>query len=317
MSNILLTYGVSINLFIQIIVFLLLCITVFQTFFILKNYDKNSTTHQQYKLQKKSYLLSTVVFFVFIVKIILLIFFIHTLDELSNIVPGAMCAVGVIESNIYGYDVLNLKIIITMLMMMWIPLHHQDQKGKNHPFFKHKIYFFMAIFVLICFEFFFEVLFFTNISTQTPVLCCSTIYKISNTLQHLPFNLSVVQTVILFYLLYISVISFCYFKKRILLFVSSLFYIYISYYAIVYFFSSYIYELPTHKCPFCMLQKDYHYIGYIIFGSLFISTFYALSASVYKFKTENFNKAIFSYTVFVTVCSFKFIYYILKNGVFL
>ena len=34
------------------------------------------------------------------------------------------------------------------------------------------------------------------------------------------------------------------------------------------FISLYIYELPTHACPFCLLQKDYHYIGYPLYLTL-------------------------------------------------
>jgi hypothetical protein len=39
--------------------------------------------------------------------------------------------------------------------------------------------------------------------------------------------------------------------------------------AIVSFISPYFYELPTHHCPFCILQKEYGYIGYLLYGALF------------------------------------------------
>ena len=38
--------------------------------------------------------------------------------------------------------------------------------------------------------------------------------------------------------------------------------------AIFSFVSCYIYELPTHHCPFCILQKEYGYIGYLIYLTL-------------------------------------------------
>ena len=31
------------------------------------------------------------------------------------------------------------------------------------------------------------------------------------------------------------------------------------------FISIYFYELPTHHCPFCILQKEYGYIGYFLY----------------------------------------------------
>jgi hypothetical protein len=317
LSDILLSHEVSINLFVESLVFLLLIVALFHTIIILKNYQKNSTTEYQYKLEKRSYLVITIISFALIVKIMLLVFFTYTLNELSNIIPGAMCAAGVIKANTYGEKVLILKIIIIMLTLLWITLNQQDQISKNYPFFKQKMYFFVAIFILITVELSLEILFLTNISTQTPVLCCSTIYKAVDDTSSLPFNLSTLQLITLFYLLYILLMIFAYLRKRVMLFTFCLFYIYIAYYAVVYFFSTYVYELPTHKCPFCMLQSDYYYIGYLIFIFFFIATFYTLSATIYKFANKNFNKAIIWHTLFIIICSFPFIFYILKNGVVL
>ena len=43
----------------------------------------------------------------------------------------------------------------------------------------------------------------------------------------------------------------------------------ISLLAIVSAISLYIYELPTHHCPFCIIMQDYHYIGYLLYLLLF------------------------------------------------
>lgn len=43
----------------------------------------------------------------------------------------------------------------------------------------------------------------------------------------------------------------------------------ISLIAIVSFISLYIYELPTHHCPFCIIMEEYHYIGYLLYVLLF------------------------------------------------
>ena len=39
--------------------------------------------------------------------------------------------------------------------------------------------------------------------------------------------------------------------------------------AVVGVISVYYYELPTHHCPFCLLQGEYHYIGYPLYLALF------------------------------------------------
>lgn len=35
------------------------------------------------------------------------------------------------------------------------------------------------------------------------------------------------------------------------------------------FICLYFYELPSHHCPFCLLQKEYGYIGYVLYLTLF------------------------------------------------
>jgi hypothetical protein len=38
--------------------------------------------------------------------------------------------------------------------------------------------------------------------------------------------------------------------------------------ALISFISLFFYELPTHHCPFCILQKEYGYIGYLLYLAL-------------------------------------------------
>jgi hypothetical protein len=42
--------------------------------------------------------------------------------------------------------------------------------------------------------------------------------------------------------------------------------------AILSFISLYFYELPTHHCPFCILQGEYGYVGYPLYLTLLGST---------------------------------------------
>ena len=43
----------------------------------------------------------------------------------------------------------------------------------------------------------------------------------------------------------------------------------ISLVSIVSFISLYIYELPTHHCPFCIIMEEYNYLGYLLYIFLF------------------------------------------------
>ena len=50
--------------------------------------------------------------------------------------------------------------------------------------------------------------------------------------------------------------------------------------AILSFISPYFYELPTHHCPFCILQSEYGYIGYLLYGALFGSAVTGMGVGV-------------------------------------
>lgn len=316
MSDILLSLEVSVLLFTQFILFFILSVALFHTVIILSKFKIGATTLQQYAVEKRAYLVIVIISVVLVVKISLLPFFTYTLNELSNIIPGAMCGAGVISANEYGVTALLLKILVIMLGLLWIVLNHEDQRALNYPYFRKKLWFFIIIYIFFILELFFELNFFTKLSTDNPVLCCSAIYNDKTNINNLPLNLSIFQLVGVFYFLYFVVILSAYFQKKVLLFFSTNIFIYISYYAIVYFFATYIYELPTHRCPFCLLQHEYNYIGYIVFGSLFIASFYALSFVIFKF-INSYLRVIFWQTFFVLVTSIPFIFYIIKNNAFL
>ena len=63
---------------------------------------------------------------------------------------------------------------------------------------------------------------------------------------------------------------------RSLLFVAAVIHFFAALAAVVSFISLYIYQLPSHHCPFDMLQGHYGYIGYPLYAALFVGTLFAL-----------------------------------------
>jgi hypothetical protein len=299
------------TLFVSFLVLTALTIAAFNTVQILQRYNPNTVSQKQYELEKKSYLITTLIQLSLVINILLLAFFIYTLGDLSSLIPGAMCAAGVVSANVYGNPLIILKISIILLSLLWLSLNRQDYYAKGHPYFKKKLYFFLIIYALLFFDTFLEINFFANLSTLEPVLCCSNIY--AKTAEVLPFGLKTGFLVVLFYALFFLLLFLLHFKKRVFITAFSLLFLYVSYLSITYFFSTYIYELPTHKCPYCILGFDYYYIGYFIYGTLIIATFYALNAAIFNFKPISYKKAFFTYILFVILVSAKFLYYLLIN----
>ncbi|MFA9372851.1 MAG: hypothetical protein ACERKK_01725, partial [Poseidonibacter sp.] len=246
MNNILLSNEVIIFLFTQVILFILLIIAFYYSLTIINKWDYSKTTSTQYKLEKRSYLVILITSFVMLIKIFLMPYFAFTIDKLSNIIPGAMCAAGVISANDYGGPLFVLKLFIVFFIALWLIINKFDLKSKEYKYTKVKFIFFIFIFFLILIETIIDILYFTNISTKEPVLCCTVIFGTATTSSTIPFNLSITLLLVLFYLLYFLLIIANIQKQKFLNFITSMLFIYISYFAVTYFFSTYIYELPTH-----------------------------------------------------------------------
>jgi len=317
--SIFLSSNVIVFFLIESILLLLSCLSFLKSIKILRYWDFNSTTNLQYSLEKLNYLVSTIIFFIVFIKIFLFIYFAQTVDRLSDIVPGAMCGTGVINANDYGVLLLLLKIFIVFGLSIWLIVNRLDIKKVVYPYIKIKYILYSVVFLLICFEYYLDIKYFMNISLLKPTLCCSVVFSTSDGLL---LGLDIKSIVVIFYLLYVLISISSIIKNAFLSFMASFLFLFISYYSVVYFFGTYIYELPTHHCPFCMLQKEYHYVGYFIWISLFFSVFFGIISWMLKWmiseKTDIFYKytMIFS-TIFVALCSYFVISYYLKNGVFL
>ena len=314
----------------QIIVFLLSESTLFALLsvafvvslkFLLK-WDFERYTPYQFALERQTYLVTTILLFVFSMKFILIVYFIFSIDALSLLVPGAMCAAGVITVNEYGSSLLVLKLVLLFFLTLWFYVHYYDSRTKNYLWFKQKFWLFSFIFLLFTLELWLDFTYFSQIDTHLPVSCCSTLFGQLEGANPLPFGLSISMLLILFYLLYILMILTIKTVYPLLFMVASIVFVYIAYYAVVYFFGSYIYQLPTHKCPFCMLQPEYYYIGYLLWGTLFLGTYIGLcNALTALLMGKNHVRsqviAIYLLSLFILLCTSYVAVYYFKNGVLL
>jgi len=289
---------------------------------IIKDWDFNATTKLQYSLEKKSYLTSTIIKYMFYIKLPFFLFFIFTLDNISLILPGAMCGAGVVNSNEYATILMFLKLINLYLFAYWILLDAQDMKQEVQPYLKQKFFIFIGLYILLVLEISLEYSMFSSIDVKDVVDCCGAIFS-TNDNTYLSKALSLSPWVLLgvFYMNFAFLILSAIYKHPYLFAILNLFFILISLLNLVAFFGTYIYELPTHHCPFCLLQYEYDYIGYFLYGVLFVGTFNGLVVGfipfteieiIQKYKISLF----FNFIYLVTVTLYPVLYY-LNNGVLL
>ena len=301
MSSIFLSTSISIELFLEFLLLIVLSYTAVQSFFILKSFKKTNHKDVESFVEKKSYLVSMLVSVSLFVKILLLALFLYALNDLAYIVPGAMCATGVLNTNEYGEVLLGLKTLILVFASFWLLLNKADLNSKDGVYFRAKMWLFGGLYLFILIEFILSILYLSSIDTQIPVACCAYKYvEIENTL---PFSISKNVLISVFYSLYFLVLLSAYKKQKILLFFLTALFIYVSYYAIVYYFGGYIYDNALHKCPYCMLQSQYNYIGYIIYSSLYLFLYYVLSFVFFDLDKNATNKLMIWLSLFVCILS--------------
>ena len=253
---------------------------------IIRHWQLDSGSELQLRLERKTYLVSTVMAALFGISLFCLFFFVFTVDGLHPLFVGAMCAAGALNVNPYGYPVLFVKVATCVLGGIWLIVNHADGKAVDYPLIRFKYKLLIVIAGLLIFEVLLLVGFFWRMAPNLITSCCGTLFSadadtIAGRLATLPsipakviFYLSVVLTLRTgshFFLTARAAPIFSYLSAWLFGF---------SFIAIMAFISLYIYELPTHHCPFCLLQKEYYYIGYPLYLSLFGAGITGMSVGV-------------------------------------
>ena len=290
---------------------------------IVREWDADATTPRQYALQKRAYLVATIVEFIFYLKLPLFLYFIHTLDKLSNLLPGAMCAAGVTTATVYGIPLFAIKMVDLYLFGLWLVVHRIDMSYPEMPYTRMKFLFFALIFWSFAAEVWLEASHFGGIDPHVIVSCCGTLFSAAKSGAVSSFvSLPLPVTLGLFYGFFVLIALAWRRKAAGLSAALNLLFVPVAILSLIVFFSTYVYEMPHHHCPFCLLQGDYHFVGYTMYVSLFAGTFFGIAAWVAKRLGHEgwqkwLNLSMVGDLLYVALVSYYPLAYYLKNGVWL
>ncbi len=241
---------------------------------IVRGFDIRSGSERQLGLERRTYLVSTVVAYAFGFQLLSFFLFLYTADLLHTLFPGAMCAAGVLNVNRYGYPALLLKCVTFLLAGMWLILNAADNRGYDYPLIRKKYLFLLAIIPLVLAEAAVQALFFLGLDPNVITSCCGALFSPERT--GVPSWLGGVPplaALIGFYLgIAACLCAWLYYRKRgkggYIFSAASAASFLLSAVALVSIISLYVYELPSHRCPFCLLHGEYGYVGYLLYTSL-------------------------------------------------
>ena len=289
---------------------------------IVKNYDVNATTALQYELEKKSYLVATIIRCLFYIKVPFFLFFIFILNNISFVLPGAMCGAGVVNSSSAAVPLLFLKLLNSYLFAYWILLDKDDMSIESQPYIKQKFFLYLLFYLLLITEIYLEFSMFLNIDVTSVVDCCGVIFSHTDgSYMAQFFGLPASFYITLFYGNFALLLLSYLVKSRYIFALLNLVFVIVALLSLIAFFGIYIYELPTHHCPFCLLQSEYNYVGYVLYSLLFLGTFNGVVIGLHLFSVdvqkEKMRYSLIFLMLYVSTISYYFLGYYLKNSVWL
>ena len=123
----------------------MLCYCAYEGVRIIRNWDIRSGSERQLELERRTYLISTVMSYALGFQLLSLFLFIYTADTLSPLFVGAMCAAGSLKVNGFGYPALILKIVNFLLAGVWLIVNFTDNKARDYPLIRIKYWLLLFI----------------------------------------------------------------------------------------------------------------------------------------------------------------------------
>ncbi|MDJ0623859.1 MAG: hypothetical protein QNJ17_12900 [Desulfocapsaceae bacterium] len=261
---------------------------------ILVRWDEGSDSEEQIDLEGRTWLAAALVESGLTIQVISLFLLVAAAGDFAGMIAGAMCATGSFLANEYGPISLYLKIAGLFLYGFWIVLHRLDLRSEYFPLVRIKFIYLILLLPFLIVDSYYLVGYLYNLDPDIITSCCGVVFADQKVRTNfMVFSMSSEGVAAFFYLLGILVLfmgvlslnscretgqpafslSFSYGFLWFVFFVLALI-------GITVFFSSYIYAMPHHNCPFDILHREYGYIGVPIYIALFGGAFLGMSNSV-------------------------------------
>jgi len=272
---------------------------------VLRYWDPQSDSNLQIKLENEIWLASTLVEYGLGFQILTLILFILAADTFCQVIVGAMCATGALLANDFGMPALLVKIAGVYVYGFWIVLHKLDISSETYPLVRGKYIYLLLLLPLLVADIILQTLYISFLSPDIITSCCAVVFGGSGeTGRNLLEGFTQSTMLWLYYGSAIALAGIGYaLLKRWLIPLAALFsavwiwFLGLAAIAIITVFSSYIYAMPYHHCPFCILKPEYHYIGFALYATLIPASFFGLTVVLVEplRNKVDLKKAVMSY----------------------
>ena len=253
---------------------------------VIRHWDIGSGSERQLALERRTYLFSTLLAFVLVAQLAALLLFVFNADRLAVMFVGAMCAVGTLNVNAWGFPSLIMQIAVFFLAAMWLALNHVDTLARDYPLVRIKYGLLLVLLPLLAVNFWVELQYFLGLKANVITSCCGSLFSgEGKTIAAEASSMEPGPALLLFYAgLALAIGAALWHWRRAsrlsgyaTLAASAAGFV-ASIVGVLSYVSLYIYEHPHHHCPFCILKPEYDYQGYALYMPLFLATAAGLGA---------------------------------------
>ncbi len=276
---------------ISLLVFFLLFLAARTGYRVLRFWNPDSDQGLQIRLENETWLASTLVAYALGFQLISLVVFVLAADNFCQVIAGAMCATGSLMVNDFGLPALGLKIAGVFLYGFWLVLHQLDVSCETYPLVRLKYGYLLGLLPFLGADIFCQTAYIAALEPDIITSCCAVVFSGaknvgSNLLIGIPKN----TLLVFFYGTAVFLFFFGLFYARRLKSWTAwvwgtgwAWFFFVAMLGITTVFSSYVYGMPYHKCPFCILKPEYYYFGFLLYGTLLPAVFFGLSGALVSF----------------------------------
>lgn len=257
---------------------------------VIRHWDITSGSERQLKLERRTYLFSTLVAFVCVLQLAATLLYVFTADKLSVMFVGAMCAVGSLNVNPFGFPALYAQLLLFFLAALWLAVNHADSRARDYPLVRVKYAALLLLAPLFAVNLYLMLSYFLGLKADVITSCCGSMFSEEATT--LAAEVSALPPKPAFALFYgglgMAMLTNALHGRRrddasgYLAGLASLLGFCAAIAGILSFVSLYLYEHPHHHCPFCILKPEYDYLGYALYVPLFAATATGLASGLLR-----------------------------------
>jgi hypothetical protein len=244
---------------------------------IARRWNPQGAEADQLQLERLGWLVAVLVRWAIAFESLSLLLFLYTAEVIHPLFVGAMCATGSLNANPIGWHLIWTKLLLFLLGSLWILIDHLDHQLPSAPLTRLKFILLIPVLPLVGADLVLMWVYFSGLEPEVITSCCGSLFSgggkgVASDLASLPIR----SMMIAFYaaslwfgllLLMCRRLTGCWW--RALLALSAAGFGLVSIASVISFISVYYYRMPTHHCPFDLLQGHYYFIGYPLYLCLF------------------------------------------------